>query len=168
MQLIIDELPVTIRFRANRTEDAPAAPTVPALSTCERLDTIKNRLGISITQLADLLGVTRKAIYDWYDGAEPRLAMIGRISSLVEAIAGFEDLDLKRLKAVWSIGTPGGSFRSTLQNDTLVGPELTAALVAKLNELSEEMAAPTTSPRRTAIHIGSANLADIDRHSDSF
>lgn len=167
VQVIIDEQLVTVHFRANRIEDAPSS-SVLSLSTGERLDTIKNRLGISITQLADLLGVTRKAIYDWYDGAAPRTAMIGRINSLTDAIAEFGDSDLKRLKAIWGIDAPSRSFRSTLQNDTLVGPQLTAALVAKLNELSDEMAAPTMSPRRTSIDIGSAHLADIDRHSDSF
>ena len=134
-----------------------------------QLDSIKERLDISVTQLAELFSVTRKTVYDWYEGQSPRNAKSDRINALAEALDKVDDVDLKRLKGFWSITLPGGSFRSTLQSDTLAGPELMSALVAKLNELSAEMSAPVRSPRREqSFSVGTPTVADIERRSDSY
>ncbi|WP_213780104.1 hypothetical protein [Caballeronia sp. dw_276] len=145
------------------TETASAEWTVP-----EQLDAIKSRLDISVTQLAELFSVTRKTVYDWYEGQSPRNAKKGdKIRVLAELLNNSGEADLKRLKAVWNIALPGGSFLSTLQSDTLVGSDLTDALAAKLNGLSVEMAAMANPVRRTGVFIGNSNLADIDRRSDA-
>lgn len=142
---------------------------VVARTLPHQLDLIKERLDISVTQLAELFSVTRKTVYDWYEGQSPRNAKNGRINALAEALDEAHDVDLKRLKGFWDIALSGGSFRSTLQSDTLSGPELTAALLAKLNELSAEMSATNRSPRRgLSSHSGESTLADIERRSDSY
>ncbi|ASV97589.1 hypothetical protein [Paraburkholderia aromaticivorans] len=164
---VIDGKPLMVTLQAS-IEERASGQSAAELSTPGQLDMVKTRLGISVTQLADLLGVTRKAVYDWYEGAAPRPTMIGRINSLADALGSFDDTDLKKLKAVWNITLPSGSFRSTLQSDTLSGPDLTAALVAKLNELSAEMSATTRSSRRASAYVGESSLSDIDRRSDSF
>jgi hypothetical protein len=134
-----------------------------------QLDLIKSQLDISVTQLAELFSVTRKTVYDWYEGQSPRNAKSDQIQALVGALDQHHNIDLKRLKAFWNIALPGGSFRSTLQSDTLSGPELTAALTAKLDELSAEMSASTRIPHRGAAPFaGESALADIERRSDSY
>lgn len=165
---VIDGQPMIVRLKAS-SEGRQQAPQFSVLSVPERLDTIKTKLGISVTQLADLFGVTRKTIYDWYEGKGPRAPMEARIDSLLESLTEFDDSDLKKLKSVWNIDLNGGSFRSALQSDTLSRSDLTAALVVKLNELSAEISAISRSSRRaTPAYIGESSLADIERRSDSY
>jgi hypothetical protein len=133
-----------------------------------QLDQIKSQLDVSVTQLAELFSVTRKTVYDWYEGQSPRNAKSDRIQALVDALDQRRNIDLKRLKAFWNIALPDGSFRATLQNDTLSGLDLTAALTAKLDELSAEMAAMARVPRRGAPYAGESTLADAEHRSDSY
>ena len=166
LMFIVDGQPMVVRLKVSSGENETTQyPEV--LSTAERLDMVKSLLKISVTQLSDLFGVTRKSVYDWYEGKGPRAPMSGRIDSLIDALAGVPDANLRKLAAMWNIALPGGSFRSTLQSATLTGYDLTAALVAKLNELSVEMSAAARPSRRSAVYVGESNIADIDLRSDA-
>jgi predicted transcriptional regulator len=168
MLLIVDGAPFFVVPQSlpqeHPTDVAPTGWSVP-----EQLDTIKSQLDISVTQLAELFSVTRKTVYDWYEGQSPRNAKSAQINALIEVLGKRSDIDLKRLKGFWNVSLPGGSFRSTLQSDILSGLELTAALTAKLNELSAEMSATNRVPRQGATpYTSESTLADIEHRSDSY
>jgi DNA-binding transcriptional regulator YiaG len=133
----------------------------------ERLDLIKSRLALSITQLAELFGVTRKAIYDWYDGAEPRRATTSRMELLIEILDAVpERIDIRRLKAVWNIPVSGKSFLAVFGDDKLDSISLRAVLKEKLHELSPRLVATTNSIQKRTSQLGEAHLAEIDRRID--
>jgi len=152
--------------RVERTQLKQEAPS-GAVTSVERLDLIKDRLALSITQIAELFGVTRKAVYDWYEGAEPRPVTISRIEGLINVLDTVPaDIDLKRLKSVWNIGLSGQSFREVLCNSNLDQASLQSVLTTKLNELYPRMVATTGSLRKTAPQLGEAHLAEFDRSAD--
>lgn len=48
------------------------------------IDVIKNALGLSLTNLGEVLGVSRQAIYDWISGVTPRDTVLTRLNALSE------------------------------------------------------------------------------------
>lgn len=132
-----------------------------------RLDLIKSRLALSVTQLAELFGVTRKAIYDWYDGAEPRSAATIRMELLIDILnTAPERIDLQRLKAVWNIPVSGKSFLAVFGDDKLDPTALRTLLKEKLDELYPRLVATTKEMQRTTTQLGEAHLAEFDRRTD--
>jgi len=103
----------------------------------DRLNPMRKQLALSITQMSELLGVTRKSIYDWYDGIEPRSNTMTRLEILTKALQSVSaDVDLTRLKVVWNIPVSGESFREVYSNSELNDGGLLEGLIAKLNDLS--------------------------------
>lgn len=137
------------------------------VSHADRLDEIKNRLGLSITQLAELFGVTRKSIYDWYDGSvKPNSSNINKIEAVIESLDSLAvrngAVDLQRLKVVWHIPINGQSFCSILNDDKLEIEKL----VTKLHELSPRMEKKASTLKKTTIQLGDAHLAEFSRETD--
>jgi transcriptional regulator with XRE-family HTH domain len=163
---VVDSKPLAVVLRPS-IEVKPAV-SMASLTISDRLNFVKETLGLSITQLAELFGVTRKTVYDWYEGAEPRQAMIGRLIALQEVFDASGDANLLRLKAFWSVPVNGRSFLSTLQSDTLAGPDLKAELLATLNGLSEEIDAPVRTSARKAGPLSESAISDIERRTDSY
>lgn len=132
------------------------------------LDYIRDNLALSMTQLAELFGVTRKSVYDWYDGAAPRNNTFKRIHVLRDVIADNSAAadGLRQLKSVWDIEINGNSFRSLLDADNLDDAEMRVALNGKLNELSSRMVPITVASRRGSKPQGKAWLVDIERSTD--
>jgi transcriptional regulator with XRE-family HTH domain len=141
---------------------------VPAsFSIMDNLDRIKEQLSLSVTQMAELFNVTRKAVYDWYEGAEPRSATIARISALAEVLASAPaKAEFQQLKAVWKVPASGRSFLAVLNDEKLDAFNLRQALVDKLHELSPRLAAQNRTSLRTSVDLGQAHLADVDRGAD--
>ena len=143
--------------------------TQPAALT-DRLNEIKGRLDLTITQMAELFGVTRKSVYDWYEGVEPRQIKTSRMETLIDVLIKASkdsiELDLKRLKIVWNIPIDGLSFREVFNDDKLDSTSLKSALFATLHELSPRMVKSTSSVHKTFAQIGSSHLIDIDRSAD--
>lgn len=143
-----------------------------AISHADRLDEVKDSLGLSITQLAELLNVTRKSIYDWYDGSvEPRIQSINRIEAVINTLNSLstidkEVIDLKRLKVVWHIPVNGESFCSILNDDKLTVTALNEKLTTKLVELTPRMVKKTSSLKNTTIQVRDAHLAEFIRETD--
>lgn len=138
-----------------------------AVALSERLNQVKSRLDLSITQMAELFGVTRKSVYDWYEGVEPRQIKTSRMETLIDVLMETStNADLKRLKAVWNISISGHSFREIFNDDKLDANSLKSNLIAILHELSPRMAKSTNSVHKTAAQLGSAHLVDIDRSAD--
>jgi hypothetical protein len=82
--------------------DGRVANLVAALSLIERV------FGVNVTQLGEICGVTRKAVYDWQAGAVPRPAKIERIYALRRAA-----LDWERA----GFGAPGARLRAPVLGD---------------------------------------------------
>lgn len=134
----------------------------------ERLNQIKDRFAWSVTQMAELFGVTRKSVYDWYEGAEPRGATASRIEILFEVMNSTNaEVDLKRLKSIWNINVSERSFRAIFMDDKLDTSTLRTELTEKLHELSSRMVTNNNSTHKTKFSLyGEAHLAEFDRKAD--
>lgn len=166
---IINGIPLSIEAsesrEAGRIQNSIDANQFSTLSG--RLNLIKDRLGLSITQMAELFGVTRKSVYDWYEGVEPRSNTLGRIEILIDALdKAPARSDLTRLKSIWNISVSEASFRTVFNDTSMDISELRIALIEKLNELSSRMVAANISAPKKAAQIGDAHLAEIDRRAD--
>jgi hypothetical protein len=168
--VIIDGTPLIIRpvvDTASQTKLTQDNSNIPPVTLAESLDLIKDRLALSITQMSELFGVTRKAVYDWYEGAEPRAAMINRIETLIDIInTARPDIDLQRLKAVWNIPVSGRSFIMVFGDDSIGIDTLRTTLVEKLDDLSPRMVKKTNSTQKTTSQLGESRLAEFDRRAD--
>jgi len=166
--LLVDEQRVQVELSDDQpTETSQKASNIQLVAVAERLDLIKDHLALSITQLAELFGVTRKTVYDWYEGTEPRRNAVNRMEMLIEVLnRASPKVDLARLKAVWNIPVSGTSFRAVLGDDNLDADTLQKALLEKLNELSTRMVATTSPMRKTTSQFGEAQLAEFERRTD--
>ncbi len=156
--------------RANNCQESKESITSAATQEnafIDRLTPIRERLSLSITQLSELFGVTRKSIYDWYDGAEPRAATIRRMEILADALNTIPaEVDLKRLKMVWRIPVSGQSFRTIFNDENLEAESLLIDLKAKLHELLPRMVKKDSVPHKTSVQLGQSHLAEIDRYAN--
>ena len=167
-ELLVDEQRVQVELCDDQpTETSQKASNIQFVAVAERLDLIKDRLALSITQFAELFGVTRKTVYDWYEGTEPRRNAVNRMEILIEVLnRASSEIDLARLKAVWNVPVSGKSFRAVLGDDNLDADTLQKALLEKLNELSTRMVATTSPMRKTTSQFGEAQLAEFERRTD--
>jgi hypothetical protein len=168
--VLVDGMPLIIApaaETASHTKLTQENSNIPPVTFAESLDLIKDRLALSITQMSELFGVTRKAVYDWYEGAEPRAAMINRIETLIDIInTARPDIDLQRLKAVWNIPVSGRSFIMVFGDDSISIDTLRTTLVEKLDDLSPRMVKKTNSTQKTTSQFGESRLAEFDRRAD--
>ena len=167
-ELLVNEQRVQVELCKNQlTETSQKTSNIQLVAVAERLDLIKDRLALSITQLAELFGVTRKTVYDWYEGTEPRRNAVNRMEILIEVLnRASPEVDLARLKAVWNVPVSGTSFRAVLGDDNLNAGTLQKALLEKLNELSTRMVATTSPMRKTTSQFGEAPLAEFERRTN--
>ena len=159
-----------VERKPSRLEAVSGEEILSSAMMAERLDKIKNQLALSITQMAELFSVTRKSVYDWYDGAEPRSDKLSRMEILNDVIAVTPaTVDMRRLKSVWNVCVEGKSFLAVFSDDSLENTALEIALTKKLHELFPRMVTTTSlmarNPRSN-VEIGSAHLAEFDRQAD--
>lgn len=152
-------------FSALAANDQPVVDAAP-LPFSDRLETVQKRLGLSITQVAELFGVTRKTVYDWFDGkSSPRAAAIKKAEDLNDIIdESPTGIDLTRLKTVWNIPTDGESFLSVLKDENIPVDLIKEKALAKLVSLGPRLgkADLTTGKVRQPL----STLIDIDRSID--
>lgn len=159
-------LPI-IEVAQDNTEQSQDKVVEHAITFIDCLNPIRERLALSITQMAELFGVSRKSIYDWYEGIEPRTNTTTRIEILKQALDDIpSEVDLKRLKVVWNIPVSGQSFRAVYNNDKLENGSLLTELKTKLHELSPNLVKKSTLLRKTTAQLGEAQLTEFDRHAD--
>ncbi len=150
---------------ANEVE-SPVTAGVEKLGFPDQLNGIKDALELTVTQLAELFQVTRKTVYDWYDGADPRSGMGARIEALNHLLHSSVTLgDIKRLKQVWNLPVNGDSFISIV-NSGLEHDQLKAALEKKLEELAPRMVPPARKPSSITSASRISNLGGIFRDAD--
>lgn len=70
----------------------------PVESNVEKLESIRDRVGLNMTDLSSILGVSRPTIYAWLQGQEPRPEYINRISELREVAEKVGGYNLPRIK----------------------------------------------------------------------
>lgn len=140
---------------------------VDVLPAQAQLTLIQTELDLSVTQMSELFSVTRKTIYDWMDGTEPRSGALSRISLLQEMIstAKARGWELKRVRTVWNLPLSGSSFRQILANDGLDRSSALEALLAKLDELAPRMGMHSQVGKK--INLGDSHISDIDRISNA-
>lgn len=130
-----------------------------------QLEDLQTNLGLSITQLAQFFGVTRKSIYDWLDGTAPRTANTRRLDIMSAIIAANGDrINLKRLKGVWLTSVNGQSFMDIISEDSLGDEEKIAKASLKLAELAPRLG--PQAKQNTKTYLGNAHSSDIDRVAD--
>lgn len=62
----------------------------------QRLQTLKNALGLTITDMAELFGVARPSIYSWLKGQEPRPDNMERLAEFESCAERIDALRLQR------------------------------------------------------------------------
>lgn len=142
----------------------------PALVMRERLDQIKEQLALSVTQIAELFNVTRKSVYDWYEGAIPHTNKVSRMEVLIAVLSNSPaSIDLRRLKSVWNIDIGDRSFREVFNDEHLDNANLQNAIATKLNELSPRMVTANklvAHRTKSNVNIGEAHFSDFERQAD--
>jgi DNA-binding transcriptional regulator YiaG len=146
--------------------DEEYGEAVKPLPFSNRLTSIQDQLSLSITQVAELFGVTRKSVYDWFDDKSmPRSATVNRAEILLDIIKESPvDIDLSRLKTVWNIPTSGRSFLAVMTDESLSAAQLKSHALEKLVELSPRLGQATS--RNSDMRQGTSHLIDIDRSTD--
>lgn len=133
----------------------------------DQLEVVQEKMKLSITQVAELFGVTRKTVYDWYERkTTPRSAASNRLQILSEITnSKLKNVDIGRLKTVWNVPISGKSFLSVIQDDTLNPVDLREEASKKLAELGPRLA--PTAANGTAIYLGEAHTSDVDRDTNA-
>ncbi len=95
------------------------------LTPAERLEQIRQALGLTITDLARLLDTSRPTVYAWLNGQEPKVEVQGRLLQLEQQAAAVAACELPRINKL--IRRPlrcGATLLERLQS----GESLTPAL----------------------------------------
>jgi transcriptional regulator with XRE-family HTH domain len=152
-------------FSGTAANDIPLVDAAP-LPFSDRLETVQKRLGLSITQVAELLGVTRKSVYDWFDGkSSPRASAIQKVEALNDIInESPTGIDITRLKTVWNIPTDGESFLNLLKDEAIPVDLLKEKALAKLLALGPRLGKADLTPGKVRQPL--STLIDIDRSID--
>lgn len=140
--------------------DSTKAPT-KVLDFKESLEVLQDKLSLSVTQLADIFGVTRKSIYDWMDGADPRLNSKNKAQLLTD-IVNSSNIDLSKLKTVWNIPFSDVSFKSIIANEKLEYNEAKALAIKKIEEIYPRLESNPSTPTKSHF-IGNSHTSDIER-----
>jgi AcrR family transcriptional regulator len=61
--------------------------SIVTLTTTEQAREVLAALGLNKSELADVLRVSRPAVYDWFDGKDPNPANAERLASLLQLLA---------------------------------------------------------------------------------
>ncbi|BAP77692.1 hypothetical protein MT1_0516 [Pseudomonas sp. MT-1] len=144
---------------------ASALKEIAAISFKAQIENVQDQLGLSITQIAQLFGVTRKTVYDWLDNAAPRANASNRMEFVADLIRQNESrLNLKRLKGVWQMAVNGRSFIDIVLDEELDQDSRMAAAMAKLEELAPRLGQTAFKLGKT--YLGNAHANDIERAAD--
>jgi hypothetical protein len=75
-----------VPYKVRVKELASVAP-----STAQLLTNIRDTFALKMSEVAQIFGVSRRAAYDWLEGATPKPELIGRIYQLSTLTARFKD-----------------------------------------------------------------------------
>lgn len=132
-----------------------AAAVGVAATPAAQLDLVREELGLSITDLANLLGVTRPTIYAWIQGRqEPKPEMLARIRELHAVAQAAEALALPRMNRL--VRRPLASGPSLLVRLQSGGADAEAAL-KELAEMASREESQRQQSRVSFAQVGSAH-----------
>jgi len=135
----------------------------------EELRWLKDSLSLGMSGLAELLGVTRKTVYDWFDGVEPkRDGRLAKITALRKALEAGIDIDsLILVKHVWNFPLAnGGTLRSILETGEEDAAKLQVKISGAFRELEKEIVAlKQRNSRLSRNNFGYAHAEDLIRTS---
>ena len=127
---------------------------------------LKDNFSLSMSEIANLFGVTRKAVYDWFDGSKPRQQMSDRIAGVREILEKNVKSDHRKyVRLFWSTRIDGDA--SLL--DLLKLPESTPEIIANSTHLMEKINArigdyvERNDSKRSRNAIGRTNTDDMFR-----
>lgn len=108
----------------------PSTAATPASSIGQVLDEICAHLGITMSQLAAALRLTRPTLYRWYEGRQPHAGNKARLAALEEFARGWQRAGLPAARQHWARGIPalGQTLGEFLTGETLAAPTLFGAL----------------------------------------
>jgi hypothetical protein len=126
-------MPAEGRLSSDSSFDA--AP-IPSLTNQEMVAVLKDN-GFPISAIAEMMGVERKTIYSWLDGAAVREENANRLASIFQLLKAEADGDFRQVYRVWNqTGPDGRTLRSLLSSDALDLPLVTAKLTSLRTSMS--------------------------------
>jgi Putative ATPase subunit of terminase (gpP-like) len=112
------------------------AVPIPSLTNQEMVAVLKDN-GFPISAIAEMMGVERKTIYSWLDGAAVRDDNANRLASIYQVLKAEADGDFRQVYRVWNQAGPDGrTLRSLLSSDELDLPLVTAKLTSLRTAMS--------------------------------
>lgn len=154
-----------------RPDAAPSTATVTELFPApppylEDLKWLRSSLGVSMSEISELFGVTRKAVYDWFNGSPPkregRIAKIHLVRSALEA--ALPPARLRFVRQIWELPlSDGGSLLEQLKRSQTPGQGIESIslslrlLETKLQEIEDRNARPNETG------LGEAHAEDLIR-----
>lgn len=147
-------------------EQSEQRPAEPAF--LEDLRWLRGSLGVSMSEIAELFGVTRKAVYDWFNGSAPkRVGRIAKIQWVRSALEGQLSAErLRLIRHVWEQPLEGGSCLWEQLRLSAAGASEAAAIARSLGllegplrEIERRQARFSDSPSP----LGEAHAEDLIR-----
>lgn len=149
-----------------RKASESSAPAIAALDGAADARWIKDSLHLSMSDVAALFGVTRKAVYDWFDGtSKPRAHFSERMAAIRSTLQGActsEQLGL--LRQLWSAPLAGEESLAGILKSVDASTASKAKIKAALEELEPRMAELTQRLQSQPRHdLGRAHIEDLVR-----
>ena len=154
-----------------KVESEAAAPAAAVESPRAEAEWLKASLNLSMAELAELSGRSRKAVYDWFDETEaaaPQQDARDRMAGIRSVFDGFDAEKLKFARRVWSSAPREGASLLALlkQIDSPASAHVVAAreALAALGPVIDSLAQRGSS-KPPKHDLGSAHTADLYRWS---
>lgn len=145
---------------------APAVIPIAANNGIADAEWAREKMALSMAELATLAGVTRKAVYDWFDGAKPRMEVSSRLAGIRSVFEPFDSEAIRFAGRFWSAPlSDGRPFLDALKAidgpgsaEAQVAREALSALLPAMMSLVERS---QEKPRRH--DLGTAHTEDLFR-----
>ena len=136
--------------------DPPQEVQTP--NAADDLSKVRSVLGLSVTDLANCLGVSRQAIYNWQAGAETKAANAAKLEGLNRAVETLESVQIRLTPILAARRLPGGqSLREVISSGGDVGQAVTVLVGMLRNE----------SVRRAELAKRFVGRRPLDSHDDA-
>jgi DNA-binding XRE family transcriptional regulator len=118
-------------------KEGPSAKGATVATTADDLERIKSVLKLTISELADCIGVSRQAIYNWKSGADLKTKNAAKLESLKGATDVISAASLPVSPLLWARKLPGGNTLLEIIAAGGDGNKAARSLVQMLRQESE-------------------------------
>ncbi len=110
----------------------PSTTSAQPAQSGEALDRVTDRLGITMSQVASALRLTRPTLYRWYEGRQPHASNQARLAALEEFADAWHAARLPAIRHHWTRRIPdlAQTLGELLTQDRLTAAQLRKALPA--------------------------------------